>query len=76
MAQLCMSLLAEDDDGHFIVDYLGTEFRRAITQGIHDELYERAQRYVLRQLQQHRSADDAKLAARYARLAEYFVARR
>jgi hypothetical protein len=69
-------MLAQDEDGLFIVDYLGDGFREAITQGQHAVLYDHARSFVIEQFHLHRRNLDAKLAPRYAWLLRYFEARR
>jgi hypothetical protein len=76
LAELCLGLIAKDDDGYFFVDYLGTEFRLSITQSLHEELYERARVYVTKKLLEYRHQGNSKLAFRYTQLAKYFEARR
>lgn len=72
MAAICMSLLAKDVDGSWLVDYLGAEFREAVTNAFHDDLFSRASAYIQEQLTQHRKERNSKLAFRYTSLERYF----
>jgi plasmid stabilization system protein ParE len=75
LARKCLGMLAEDEDGYLMVDYLGDGFRDAVTKGQHTVLYDHARPFVLEQFHLHRSNLDAKLAPRYAWLLRYFDAR-
>lgn len=75
LAKKCLAMLAEDEDGRLIVDYLGAGFREAITQGQHGPLYAAARVFVDQEYKRHRTNLDAKLAPRYAWLSRYFDAR-
>nr|WP_316641752.1 hypothetical protein [uncultured Roseateles sp.] len=72
LAAMCRSMLLEDVDGRWFIDYLGDTFRRAITNAVHADLYERARAFVLTQVDQHRNSQNAKLAFRYVHLLKYF----
>jgi hypothetical protein len=76
LARRCMKMLAEDEDGYFIVDYLGDGFRESVTKDQHEFWYDRARAFVLEQYAIHRNNRDSKLAPRYAWLRRYFDARR
>lgn len=73
LAELCLSMLAQDVDGLWLLHYLGDEFRRAVTYRHHDELYSRAWTYIEEQLQLHQKSGDSKLAFRYSHLLHYFA---
>lgn len=74
LAMLCRNLLVQDADGQWIVHYLGDAFIEAITQANHQLLYEKARAYVLAQIDEHRKAQNSKLAFRYVHLIQYFDA--
>jgi hypothetical protein len=73
LAELCLSFLAQDADGLWILNYLGADFRSAITHRHHVDLYARARKYVEAQLQEHQKTANSKLAFRYAHLLDYFA---
>lgn len=72
MASLCLSMLLRDDDGSWILHYLGEGFQAAITQGKHRDLYLKARDFIVQQLQQHQTSGNTKLAFRYSHLLRYF----
>ena len=72
MARVCLGMLVKDVDGSWIVDYLGEEFRRSITQSQHPVLYKEARQFVIQQLQEHQATKNGKLAFRYGHLLLYF----
>ncbi len=73
-AQKCLDLLAQDDDGYWIVHYLGDAFRQAVTHTHHDNLYQKARTFVVQQLEEHKRLRNSKLAFRYTQLLAYFDA--
>ena len=73
-ANLALSLLTQDEDGEWIVNYLGVPFRDAVTTQTQREMYPQALAFVEEQLQSHRQSSDAKLVERYERLQRYFKA--
>ena len=74
IAKLCLSLLAIDQDGYWIVHYLGEAFQKAVSDAEHRSLYAPALKYVKEQLVAHRRSGDSKLAFRYVSLLSYFEA--
>ncbi|MBK7354217.1 MAG: hypothetical protein IPI97_11560 [Nitrosomonas sp.] len=72
LASLCLNMLLRDVDGHYFLHYLGTNFRTAITESFHDELYPKASTFVNLQLEKHQETQNTKLAFRYAHLQQYF----
>jgi hypothetical protein len=72
----CLDLLAQDDDGYWIIHYLGEHFRHAVTHVHHDDLYQRARMFVVKQVQEHQRLQNSKLAFRYTQLLAYFDAHR
>lgn len=76
LAELCLSMLAQDADGLWILHYLGDQFRQAVTYRHHDELYSKARKYVEEQLVANQRSGNSKLAFRYSHLLLYFDAHR
>lgn len=74
LASLCLNMLLRDVDGHWFLHYLGTDFRTAVTESSHYELYLKASTFVNSQLIKHQSAQNTKLAFRYNHLQRYFEA--
>jgi hypothetical protein len=74
MASKCLSMLREDSDGLLIVDYLGEEFKDAISATEHNDMYNDALSFIHDQLELHRRMADSKLEERYLRLLSYFEA--
>lgn len=72
--ELCLNLIVEDSDGHFIIHYLGDSFRECISKGLHDDIYNRAINFVQGEFEKYRRIKDTKLAFRYSQLLSYFVA--
>jgi hypothetical protein len=73
-AKRCLNMLVQDDDGHWILHYLGYEFRSSVTYEHHNPLYEKAKNFVIQQLEEHRQLRNTKLAFRYSQLLAYFEA--
>jgi len=71
-AALCLDMLVQDADGHWLLHYLGEAFQFAITQAQHAELYGMARRFVYDQLMAHQASCNTKLAFRYSHLVQYF----
>jgi hypothetical protein len=75
VAGRCLDMLALDDDGYPIVDYLGHAFRQSVFQFHYDDLVKRAWDFVVDQSELWRRKHDSVLAFRYAKLREYFKSR-
>ena len=73
-AQCCLGMLAQDDDGYWILHYLGDAFQQLVTHEHHDELYGKAREFVVRQAEEHKRLRNSKLAFRYSQLLAYFDA--
>lgn len=73
-AQHCLAMLAQDDDGYWILHYLGHEFQRSVTHDSHASLYGKAQAFVIQQAEKHKRLRNSKLAFRYSQLLAYFNA--
>lgn len=74
LASLCLKMLLRDTNGHWLLHYLGTDFRIAVTGSDHDKLYSLAKSFVNSQLSEHQSTLNTKLADRYVHLQQYFEA--
>lgn len=73
-ASLCLDMLIQDADGHWLLHYLGEKFRFAVTHGAHEQLYGAARKFVHDQLITHQQQRNSKLAFRYSHLLLYFDA--
>jgi hypothetical protein len=73
-AGLCRDMLLKDDDGHWIVHYLGAAFQYLVTHTTHRFIYDKARAFVVDQLGEHQKSKNNKLGARYGRLLSYFDA--
>ncbi|MHA6126313.1 hypothetical protein ACX3YD_08945 [Pseudomonas fluorescens group sp. PF-1] len=72
MATLCLDLIASDKDGRYILNYLGEDFRRQITQNEAPDMFKEAISYATSQLALHKINNNEKLTQRYEWLLEYF----
>ncbi len=71
-AQVCMNMTAIDQDGHYIVDYLGKTFTESVTKFSSHDLYKLAYQYICDQYESHKASKNTKLALRYTWLRGYF----
>lgn len=74
LADLCLTMLAQDVDGVWILHYLGESFRNAVTYLYHNELYSHSRQFIQEQLNLHQKTANSKLAFRYSHLLLYFDA--
>lgn len=74
LASLCLNMLLQDADGHWLLHYLGEAFQSAITHSQHTDLYTLARKFALDQFLKFRAERNTKLAFRYANLLQYFDA--
>lgn len=74
LASLCLDMLVQDADGHWLLHYLGEKFQFAVTHAQHVELYNAARKFVYDQLSTHQTKRNTKLAFRYSHLLQYFDA--
>lgn len=74
LADICLSMIAQDTDGTWILNYLGHEFKDAVSYKQHDELYKRAYGYIEKQLAIHQKNRNSKLAFRYSHLLWFYDA--
>ena len=73
-ASLCLDMLVQDVDGHWLLHYLGEKFQFAVTHALHVELYDKARKFVYDQLFTHQAQRNTKLSFRYSHLLQYFDA--
>lgn len=74
--RLCRSLLGQDRNGDWIVDYLNAGFAKICTDSEGwAELRAGAYKFVRRERDRFQQERDEKLAARYERMAEYYQSR-
>lgn len=73
-AQLCRDMLLKDDDGQWIVHYLGATFQHSVTHTNHDFIQNKARAFLIDQLKEHRKSKNKKLTLRYNQLLNYFNA--
>jgi len=72
LAQTCLNMTAIDQDGFYVLNYLGNEFTQNVTHNVSKELYKLAFSFICEQLEFHRSNRNTKLALRYTWLKGYF----
>jgi hypothetical protein len=72
MAKLCLRMCARDQDGQYIIHYLGNAFKEAVSHAVHDHLYGKALQFINNQLELHRASGNTKLSSRYESLLAYF----
>ena len=71
-ADMCIKLLAQDDDGYPFVDYLGQTFHTLTKKQIPVSIIEKAYENVIKASNYFKEAKNSKLAFRYAVLRDYF----
>ncbi len=78
LAEMCLNMIGEDIDGHFIIHYLGDSFREYISKKLHKDIYKKAIEFIQDQSEKHRRSkenkDSNKLSFRYSHLLSYFTA--
>lgn len=72
LAQACYDMLLKDEDGRYILHYLGEGFAKAVSHKEHANLYREAHLFVSGEYERFNEANDAKLAPRYRSLLSYF----
>ena len=70
-AKLCLDMLIQDVDGHWIVHYLGDAFQFSVTDTNHAFFHDKARAFAIEQLEKHRKSKNSKLAFRYSQLLNY-----
>jgi phosphatidylserine decarboxylase len=71
MAQKCLNLLMIDADGHYALDYLGTEYREMAKQILPD-IYEKTLSFLESSFSEIKKAKNGDLFMRYLWLTDYF----
>ncbi len=74
-ADMCIKLLAEDDDGYAFVDYLGQTFHTLTKNQIPISIIEKAYNNILEASNCYKATKNGKLAFRYSLLRDYFYDR-
>lgn|GEM_PF-856326 len=70
MAKKCLNITTVDQDGLYIVDYLGKSFTETYPET--KQLFNASYSYILQQLEYYKTTNNIKLIFRYNRLKEYF----
>ena len=74
LAKMCLEMLVQDVDGHWLLHYLGESFQQAVSHDTHPALHGAARAFILEQLLTHQANQNTKLAFRYSHLLQYFDA--
>lgn len=75
-AKICMDLLAQDDDGYTIIDYLGEGFKKNVAKEVGTEQFvSNAYEFIKKQSDKWQQQKNSKLAFRYTLIRDYFEAR-
>ena len=72
MANVCREMIAQDEDGQYIVDYLGAGFRKHIAKNIGSTIYTDALTYVEEQIDHWSNQNNDELMQRYLSINRYF----
>ncbi len=72
MASVCRDMITQDEDGQYIVDYLGPGFRKHISNNIENSIYTDALTYIDEQIDHWSSQNNEKLKQRYLSTRKYF----
>lgn len=73
VAQLCYDILAIDSDGYHFIHYLGDDFHKIVTKGLHQKLYQESFDFIQEQCIKWRNERNTKLSLRYSHLLSYFL---
>lgn len=76
LAVKCINMMTTDKDGHYIIDYLGQEFKDSALHDAGAHFYEKAFEYICEQYELHKTNKNSKLALRYSWLKDYFTQNR
>lgn len=73
MADRCLKLIAKDNDGHLLLDYLGPGFLE-LNKGSQDffRIYDLSRKFVYDSLFKWKQENNTKLASKYQKLCNYF----
>lgn len=72
MAELCLNIIVQDQDGQYIVDYLGKTFNQS-NPDIVEQYRNEAIAFINNQIEIHVANQDKKLEERYKKLLHYFA---
>ena len=72
MASVCREMITQDEDGQYIVDYLGAGFRKHIAKTIGNSIYNDALNYIEEQINHWTGVGNEELTQRYISLKKYF----
>ena len=76
MAKLIKSIIIQDTDGRYMLDFLSTQVREWVENTIELKLVASAYGFVLEEYRKYSQEGNDKLASRYYRLLQYFHSRR
>lgn len=71
-AQLCLNMTAIDQDGHYIIDYLGETFTECVSNKSRETLIKLSYSYICEQYEKFKTQQNTKLCLRYTWLRGYF----
>lgn len=72
MAGICIEMLVQDNDGHFIINYLGAAFAQYVAPDNSAVLVAKAYEFVIEQSEKWRNEKNTTLSLRYTALRDYF----
>ena len=74
LAEECLKLITEGDDGYYFIDYLGECFRDIGDTELHETVL-KAYDFVINESERHKANKNIKLAKKYSRLKSYMKSR-
>lgn len=72
LAGICLNMIALDQDGYHILDYLGRTFTDVVTRQQKTKFYEHAYSFICKEYERHFKDRNTKLAIRYAWIKGYY----
>jgi hypothetical protein len=75
-AARCRRMIVQDTDGRLMLDFLGTEVRTALSGSPSAEVIGKGHDFVESEYKRFRASGNEKLASRYFRLLQYYLARK
>lgn len=72
----CKRMIVQDTDGRQMLDFLGTEGRTRLRESLPAELFSRGHDFVREKHEKFLASGQEKLASRYYRLLQYYLARK
>jgi len=72
LAKLCKGMIIRDNDGHYMLDFLGDKAKEGYGDSINSEIVNNAFKYVVSQQKHFEEKNNYKIASRYFRLMNYF----